>query len=203
MRIRSWSKIGYSKNSQNPCNCEDAKNATVHLPPGFVGNPHATPQCTVAEFAANTCPIDSQVGIANVGVSVPGLSGIAIPFNTAIYNLIPPPEEAGLLGFKVFAFDTPVFTVLSARTGTDYGLDVNGTSIPHVWPLMYLQQVLWGVPAAPIHNRLALIPPIIHMAVRHMPASYVTQMKNEALTKATNQSSMSNLANWFSPAPLA
>ena len=112
----------------------------------------------MAEFAANTCPIDSQVGIANVGVSVPGLSGIAIPFNTAIYNLIPPPEEAGLLGFKVFAFDTPVFTVLSARTGTDYGLDVNGTSIPHVWPLMYLQQVLWGVPAAPIHNRLRLNP---------------------------------------------
>ena len=36
------------QHSQSPCNCEDAKDATVHFPPGFIGNPHATPQCTLA-----------------------------------------------------------------------------------------------------------------------------------------------------------
>ena len=51
------------QHSQSPCNCEDAKDAIVHLPPGFIGNPHATPQCSIAEFSADECPIDSQVGI--------------------------------------------------------------------------------------------------------------------------------------------
>ncbi len=55
--------------STNPCDCEDAKNSTVHLPAGFIGNPHATPQCSIAEFALNECPIDSQIGIVNIAVT--------------------------------------------------------------------------------------------------------------------------------------
>ncbi len=146
------------QDKQNPCNCQDAQDSTVELPAGFIGNPHATPQCTLAEFSANECAIESQVGIANVGVSVPGLSGIAEPFNTAIYNLVPPPDEAGLLGFKVLGFNAPVFTIFSARTATDYGLDVKGTTIPHVFPLLEIQQLLWGVPASPANDALRLNP---------------------------------------------
>ncbi len=93
------------------------KTLTVHFPPGFIGNPHATPQCTIAQFSADECPIDSQVGVANV------LATNGIPFDTAVYNIVPPPDDAGLLAFKVFLFDTPQFTVLGARTGSDYGLD--------------------------------------------------------------------------------
>ena len=59
-------KNRFLQQSQSPCNCEDAKDATVHLPAGFIGNPHATPQCTIADFSADHCPIDSQVGIVNV-----------------------------------------------------------------------------------------------------------------------------------------
>ena len=33
------------QHTQSACNCEDVKDATVHLPAGFIGNPHATPQC--------------------------------------------------------------------------------------------------------------------------------------------------------------
>ena len=144
------------QNKQNPCNCEDAKDADAELPAGFIGNPHSTPQCTLAEFAANECSIESQVGIANIGVSIPGLTGVGIPFNSAIYNIVPPPEEAGLLGFKVFGFTAPVFSIFSARTATDYGLDVRGSSIPHAYPLLYFEQQLWGVPAAPIHDALRI-----------------------------------------------
>ena len=144
--------------SQSPCNCEDAKDSIVHTPAGFVGNPHATPQCTLAEFAINTCAIDSQVGIANVGATLPGFTGVPAPFNTAVYNLVPPPEEAGLLGFKTILNDSPVFTVLSARTGTDYGLNAATLSIPHDYPLLDIQQILWGVPAAASHDALRLDP---------------------------------------------
>lgn len=141
------------QHSQSACNCEDVKDATVHLPTGFIGNPHATPQCTVAQFAANECSIDSQVGIVNVFAT----NGVS--FNSAIYNLIPPPDEAGLLGFKIYFLGVPQFTVLTARTGSDYGLNAAATSIYHgTFPLQSYQEDLWGVPAAPIHNALRLNP---------------------------------------------
>ncbi len=52
-------------------------------------------------------------------------------FATAIYNVVPPPDVAGLLAFKIWFFDTPQFTLLSSRTGGDYGLDSTTTSIYH------------------------------------------------------------------------
>jgi hypothetical protein len=144
-------KNRFLQQSESVCNCEDAKDAAVHLPTGFIGNPHATPQCKLVEFSADSCPIDSQVGMSSVAVS-PG-----IQFNTAVYNLVPPPTRAGLLGFKIFLFDTPQFTVLSGRTGSDYGLDSIATSIYHgSFPLESFQQVLWGVPADPSHDPLRL-----------------------------------------------
>jgi hypothetical protein len=136
--------------SQSVCNCEDVKDATVHLPAGFIGDPHATPQCTIAEFSSDTCPIDSQIGIVSVVTPF-------APFDAALYNLVPPPDVAGLTGFKTFIFDTPQFTVLSARTGSDYGLDAKATSIYHgTFPLVALQEVLWGVPAESRHDQLRL-----------------------------------------------
>lgn len=137
--------------SNNPCNCEDAKDATVHLPPGFIGDPHATPECTLADFSANECPVDSQVGIVSVFTIV--------PLDAALYNLAPPPADAGLLGFKIPGYDAPQFTVLSARTESDYGLDAKVTSIYHgAYPLQGFQEDLWGVPADPRHDQLRLNP---------------------------------------------
>jgi hypothetical protein len=137
--------------SENFCQCEDAKDTTIHFPAGFIGFPHATPQCSIADFAANTCPIDSQVGMANVKVT--GLPS----FNQAVYNLIPPPTRAGLLGFKILGAGPPQFEVLSGRTGGDFGLDATVASINHgLSPLESFKQVLWGVPADPSHDRLRL-----------------------------------------------
>jgi hypothetical protein len=138
--------------NQNPCECQDAKDATVHLPAGFIGNPHATPQCTIAEFSSDSCPIDSQVGIVNVIAT-----NALLPFDGVLYNLVPPPDVAGLLGFKNAFFDTPQFTTLSARTGGDYGLDATAISTFHgAYPLQTFTEVLWGVPADPSHDFLRL-----------------------------------------------
>ena len=84
--------------------CEDAKDTTVHLPAGFIGNPHLLPQCSIADFSADSCPIDSQVGIAKVEVETGETH-----FITPIYNMIPPPDVAGLTAFKIILFDTPTF----------------------------------------------------------------------------------------------
>ena len=140
--------------SQSLCNCEDARDATVHFPPGLIGNPSATPKCTIADFSADDCPIDSQVGITFVTTG----PGIPIQFLSAVYNLVPPPGVAGLTGFKLSFFDSAQFTVLSSRTDSDYGLDATATSIFHGsgTPLWIFKQLLWGVPADPSHNALRI-----------------------------------------------
>lgn len=143
--------------SQSLCNCEDAKDATVHFPAGFIGNPSATPQCTIADFSADDCPIDSQIGIVEVSI---GPLGKVSPFKfmSAVYNLVPPPDVAGLTAFKLLFFNSPQFTVLSSRTDSDYGLDATATSIFHAagLPLWIFKQLLWGVPADPSHDELRI-----------------------------------------------
>ncbi len=139
------------QNTQAACNCADAKDATVQLPAGFIGDPHATPQCTLSEFSVDACPVDAQIGIVNVEAS-----GIP-PFNSALYNMVPAPGEAGLLAFKLFFVNAPQFTVLNSRTDSDYGLEAKNTSIVHgALPLHEFREVLWGVPAASVHDPLRL-----------------------------------------------
>jgi hypothetical protein len=144
-------------NSEDPCRCQDAKDVTVHLPAGFIGNPHATPQCSIADFSSDSCPIDSQLGMARVEVSV------GEPyFLTPVYNMIPAPDQTGLLAFKIILFGTPQFTILGGRTGSDYGLDADVTSIVHgPFPISGFQQVLWGVPAASSHDGFRVDPQVI------------------------------------------
>jgi hypothetical protein len=143
--------------SEDPCRCRDAKDVTIHLPAGFIGNPHATPRCSLADFSADTCPIDSQLGVAKVEVGTGGFH-----FLTPVNNMIPSPEQAGLLAFKIIQFGTPQFTILGARTGSDYGLDAKVTSIVHgPYPLAGFQQILWGVPADPSHDGFRVDPEVI------------------------------------------
>ena len=64
--------------------------------------------------------------------------------------MVPPPDVAGLLAFKIVVFDTPQFTILTARTGGDYGLDATATSIYHgSFPLQTYQQDPLGRPRRP------------------------------------------------------
>jgi len=152
--------VKFSLSSHNdvldPCDCNDAKDIVAHLPTGVIGNPHATPQCDVARFSANTCPSDSQVGIVEAVVSNAQGDGPGqgTRFVSPLFNLVPPPSDPGLLGWKAAAFDVPTYEVLSSRTDSDYGLDVTITSIEHFAPVTDVFQVTWGVPAAPIHNYL-------------------------------------------------
>jgi len=144
-----------SQRSQSACNCEDAKDVTVHLPAGFIGNPQAAPQCSIADFSADICPIDSQIGIVQVYFANTHSSfGV---FVSAVYNVTPPPNVPGMISFKT-PFDTPQFEIVSSRTGGDYGLDVKVTSIYHGLgvPLDSFLQDIWGVPADPSHDPLRL-----------------------------------------------
>ncbi len=113
----------------DPCACDDATNVTVHLPAGFIGNPHATPQCAIADFAADHCPVDSQLGIAEVGIASDVAAGPGIfarssspPSTTSSPLPTSPPSSASRA-----ASSTPPPSRSSAPApDADYGLDVDG-----------------------------------------------------------------------------
>lgn len=136
----------------DPCNCHDTRNVVVHLPAGLIGNPSATPKCTIAQFTTSSCPPDSQLGVTEDEFSLDP-TGITAGFVAAVYNLDPPPGQAALLAFETI-IRTPVFLNVSARTDSDYGIDTTVSNIAHFFPLNYNQTVIWGVPAAPVHDNL-------------------------------------------------
>ena len=135
------------------CQCNEPKSVDIDLPTGFIGNPHATPQCLAADFVRNVCPADSQIGVISVSVKALGFY-LTLP-NEPVYNMVPTPNEAGLLAFMLLPefFGIPVYTVLEARTGSDYGLSAN-TELTHFAEVQSFNLTLWGVPADPSHDAL-------------------------------------------------
>ena len=127
------------------CYCQDPENITDVLPAGLTGNPHATPQCTRVNFGLQRCSPSSQVGVVELDLF---LNWFQIP----VYNVEPDPGQAGSLGFFAPLANTPLFIVLHARTGGDYGLDATLASIERAVPPEAFSLDLWGVPAEASHN---------------------------------------------------
>ena len=127
----------------DPCNCEDARVLDTHFPTGFIGDPHAIAECSLEQFTLAKCPVESQVGVLDLQ------NGF---FRTPIYNMIPHPDEPGLVGFPVPASHTAAFVVLHGRTGGDYGLDATSSPIYHLLPFNDVGVHLWGVPADHSHD---------------------------------------------------
>jgi hypothetical protein len=134
--------------SSLPCNCEDARILDMHFPTGFIGNPHNVPACSLTEFALHSCAPESQVGVTEIFGTL----------RQALFNLVPHATEPGLAGFYTPGANTPLFIVLHARTGSDYGLDATSSAAYHLLPLVDIAVHLWGVPADESHdpNRLPL-----------------------------------------------
>jgi hypothetical protein len=124
----------------NDCACSDPKDITIASPTGVVGDPHAAPGCSQADFATLSCPTDSQIGLQEFGFGL-------IP----VYNLIPRPGEAGLFGSEI-PLVFPLFQIVTSRTGSDYGLNITVPGITHILPLPPFNQKLWGVPEDASHD---------------------------------------------------
>jgi hypothetical protein len=142
-----------------------AKDLVVELPPGFVGNPMATPRCSQADFAiasrnpagavngTNTtnCPDSTAVGVTTLTIGFFGfLEETFTP--AAVYNLVPPPGVAAEFGFVVESVRVKLNG--KVRTGGDYGLDVSLSSIPQGLALAGSSLTFWGVPSDPSHDAL-------------------------------------------------
>jgi hypothetical protein len=131
----------------------DIANIEASLPPGLVGDPSATPQCSLEQFRADleenllgfkeTCPDASQIGIVE-------LSFGGVKFWPELYNLVPQHGYPAEFGFRVLG--VPVVLVPRVRTGSDYGITTTFADVPDAFTLTEGKLTLWGVPADPGHD---------------------------------------------------
>jgi hypothetical protein len=133
----------------------------VELPPGFVGNPNATPKCPYSLFALRDCPNDTAVGEATTDVFVDTgydspLTGEYVDqveyFTDPVYNVEPPGGVVAELGFFPENV-SPVLIDASVRTGGDYGITATSRA-PQAVVVAGAKVTLWGVPADPSHDGL-------------------------------------------------
>jgi hypothetical protein len=123
----------------------ELRNVIVELPPGFVGNPNAVPQCTRQQLTALVCPNASQVGRVLVL-----FDGGSSSLGSRVFNLVPPAGAPAELGFE------PVegyfsFTDASVRSGSDYGLTATTNNAPTGRQIVHVVVTLWGTPGDPSH----------------------------------------------------
>jgi hypothetical protein len=90
----------------------DLKDLTIHLPPGLIGNPQATPQCTEAELETDSCPALSDVGDVSNDVTLTVLGFIPVDQTVTgdLYNVVPRAGEPARFGIVLNAlpFNVPI-----------------------------------------------------------------------------------------------
>ncbi|MGA2162982.1 MAG: hypothetical protein ABSH36_00765 [Solirubrobacteraceae bacterium] len=134
---------------KSPFHEHNLKDARLEIPPGFVGDPDATPRCGYQDFITAKCPNETVVGVST---SYLASSDEELAFESdPVYNLAPPKGVAAEFAFLVSGV-VPVFLDVGVRTGTDYGLSVTVSNIAQSAVIIGSKVTIWGVPASPVHN---------------------------------------------------
>jgi hypothetical protein len=107
------------------------KDLTVGLPPGMVGDPTATPKCTVAQLNANACPANTQVGAVTAVAQVTVPIDITVPGK--LFNLVAQPGEPARFGIVLTPpVGSPIILQSAAQLRqTDFGLNTIINDIPN------------------------------------------------------------------------
>jgi hypothetical protein len=131
-------------------NLRDVK---LELPPGFVGNPNATPHCGYQTFVKRECSGETVVGVA-----VTYVTNVTTPLevnaiSNPVFSLVAPTGVAAEFGYLAVG-KVPVFLQTSVRTGADYGLTTIAPELAQAVNVAASKITIWGVPADPAHNLL-------------------------------------------------
>jgi len=137
----------------------DLKDLHIDLPPGYVENPSAVPQCTQVEFSTprvspfeashsgESCPLATQIGVVTIDSSVNGGSTRSF----GIFNLAPPPGYPSQLGFSPYGI--PVTLTPHVREGDgEYGLTLDLLNFPQQLSAHGLKLTIWGDPWNGVHD---------------------------------------------------
>jgi uncharacterized repeat protein (TIGR01451 family) len=134
-----------------------ARNLQFTLPPGLIGNPSATKQCSQADFNTilpgdlNLCGPDTVVGEAQVTIEEPNtFHGGPAARTVPIFNLEPALGEPARFGLLVLK--DPVVLETAVRTGNDYAVVVIAKSSSELAGLISSTVSFWGYPADPRHS---------------------------------------------------
>jgi hypothetical protein len=151
----------------------EARNVTVNLPPGVVGDPGAVPQCTRREFDGSEgeepgehCPENSLIGFDTAELY--GTQDISFP----VYNLVPP---AGIPAQFAFNFQgTSTFLDAGVRTGGDNGITEKVDNIAQR-DITLNSITVWGTPGE--HGTGAELKPFLQLPTScGAPAEFSAEM---------------------------
>ena len=128
---------------------ESLRDTVVHVPPGFIGNPTATPvRCAPSQLTSSFpftatpyCPPESQIGLVQI-------NGTDI---VPLYNIDPPGGSPAEFGFNYLGI---VVTLLAKLRPSDYGIDIVSEKTPSSIPVPKFAVTLWGSPSDSSHDRL-------------------------------------------------
>jgi hypothetical protein len=122
----------------------DVKDLTVGLPPGMVGDPTATPLCTLAQLQADGCPAGSQVGTvttsANAHLLAPLPLTLPLTVDGSLYNVVPAAGQPARFGIVLRPIGSQPLPLLEKIVQvsdvqlrkSDFGLNTVLTNIPNV-----------------------------------------------------------------------
>ncbi|MBA2546281.1 MAG: hypothetical protein H0V15_05305, partial [Solirubrobacterales bacterium] len=132
---------------------EDVKDLVVGLPPGQIGDPQATPLCTVAQLNSASpgndgCPANTQVGSVSVNASITILIlPVPVTVTGKLYNLVPQPGEPARFGIVLqpgnlggmlpppgLPLDPVILQSGAVLRTSDFGLDTVINDIPRFTP---------------------------------------------------------------------
>jgi len=131
---------------------QDVKDLTVNLPPGFLGDPTAAPQCKRYVLGEGQCPSESQVGVATVALKFKGESKRDY-YLAPVYNVVPSEGDVAEFGFRPPAavpFDVTI--AVHVRTGGDYGATAVVSDVSQSEEVLGTSLTLWGVPGDASHD---------------------------------------------------
>jgi hypothetical protein len=130
------------------------RDLTFKLPPGFLGNPTATPRCSEAQFSAiheftNLCPANTVLGAAVVHVNEPHSLNdqtLSVP----VFNLTPARGEPARFGF--FAAHVVVFVQTAVRSGEEYAATATVRNATETAEVLSTIVTFWGNPGNEVHH---------------------------------------------------
>ena len=124
------------------------RNVEVILPLGFAGYPVAVKTCTPFQLEVEECPVDSQVGVLEVVLRESETQYLTLI--GAVYNMVPSPNETGVLGF---GFIHLVSGTIVVSVGPDYRVHARlNNVVTGGFELVRQSLTVWGVPADPSHD---------------------------------------------------
>ena len=136
---------------EDPGKPEAAKNVVFNAPEGVFGNPNALTRCTPADFALDSCPVNSQAGLITIWANHEGneknLLGTA-----PVFDMLPQGTETARFAFSVPTLDIPIAIPVAVRTADDYGLRFTVAEITQLTPLQAAKLTFWGMPGLNSHD---------------------------------------------------